>query len=133
MWRLFRQWRFVRWVNKELLRHEQEQNMTTYGAAVLLSVQWAITEYHARFSVRSSEVKIRLLLELCIDEGYLSTQPHDEIGLSVKVVPSKGGQFVPVFSGLFLSELSLLGPLWAFLTGGGLVLLVWGFHALGLY
>jgi hypothetical protein len=130
MWTLIRQWRFVRWVNKELLGHEEQQQMTTYGSAMLLSVQGAITEYRSRWWVRASDVKIRQLLELCVDEGYLATQQQDDIGLSVKVTPSKGRKFKPVISGLIFGELAVMGPLWAAASGGLVVGLVWALHVL---
>jgi hypothetical protein len=130
MWTLFRQWRFVRWVNKELLRHEEQQDMTTYGSAMLLSVQAAITEYGSRMWVWASAVKIRQLLELCVDEGYLSTQQQKDIGLSVKVTPSKGGKFKPVISGLIFGELAAMGPVWAAASGGLVVGLFWVLHVI---
>ena len=131
MWRLLRQWRYVRWVNNELLRHEEEQGLTAYGSAMLLAIPSAISEYRARFWVWASEVQIKQLLQLCVDEGYLVEQDHAKNGPSVKVSPSKGDGFRPLFSGLFLGELALLGPLWSFLAGGGLVLLLWLLHEVG--
>ncbi len=127
MWTLWRQWRFVRWVDKELLRHEEEQNITPYGAAILLSVQQAIPEYRSRWWVRASDVSVKRLMELSVNENYLSTQTIEDIGLSLKVEP-KGTHFVPVLSGLIFGEIALLDPIRAFLVGGGLVAILWFIH-----
>lgn len=130
MWTLIRQWRFVRWVNNELLRHEEDQHMIAYGDAMLLSVQAAVTEYRKRRWVRASEVKTRRLLEKCVNEGYLATQTQTGIGLSVKVTSSKGENFRPVVSGLIFGELTAMGPVWAATSGGLVVGLFWVLHAI---
>jgi hypothetical protein len=41
---LFKKWRLVRWIYKELLGHEQANNMATPGQAMLLSTQAAVDD-----------------------------------------------------------------------------------------
>jgi len=127
MWRLFKQWRYVRWVYKELLGHEKKQNMVGFGQAVLLTRQAAIDEYKKKKLVFASGVKIRRILEQCIADGYIVDQGHP--GPSLRISVSKGENFKPVFSGLILGELGLLSPLWAAFSGGLLVAIVWFLHA----
>ena len=129
MWRIFRQWMLVRWVDKELLRHEEDQRMVNFGDAMLLSVAHVVPEYRSHWWVRASDVKVRRLLDLCVEDGYFATQEIQESGLSIKVTPSKGGGFVPVFSGLILAELAYLHPLWAACGGGVFVGLLWVLHS----
>jgi hypothetical protein len=72
----------------------------------------------------TDRVDIRRVLEKCIAEGYLIDQNPGGAEPSLKVSSTKGYDFEPVFSGLFLTALKKLGPLWAFLSGGGSVIIL---------
>jgi hypothetical protein len=139
---LFKKWRLVRWIYRELYGHEKKQNMASPGQAMLLSKQAAVDEFAKRRRRRlllkrwfwTDRVDIRRVLEKSIEEGYLIDQADSSDGPSLKVSSTKGYDFEPVFSGLLITALRELGPLWAFLSGGGLVLILgaiaWILHAL---
>jgi hypothetical protein len=68
----------------------------------------------------TDRVDIRRVLEKSVEEGYLIDQADNSSdGPSLKVSSTKGYDFEPVFSGLLMTALRELGPLWAFLSGGG--------------
>jgi hypothetical protein len=123
MWRLFRQWRYVRWVYKELLGHEEAQDMSGFGQAMLLSPQAAIDEYKKRRFVFASKVRVRRVLEQCLVDGYLVQQDNE--GPSIRVTPSKGENFKPIISGLLFGEVALLTPVQQVLGTGLVTSLVW--------
>jgi hypothetical protein len=99
--------------------------MSQYGQAMLLTVRAAVDEYVKQKHVRAPAVDIRKLMELCIAEGYLSEQELDGKGLHVRVTPSKGWGFTPVFSGLILGEAAILSTGWGMFGTSVVTSVVW--------
>jgi len=64
------------------------------------------------------------LVKSCIEDGYVSQRVDDD-GTFIWVSPGNGQKFLAIFSGLILGELKELGPLWTFVSGVALPILIW--------
>lgn len=126
MWNLVKQWRLVRWVNSEIERHEKINLVVAAQTGITLLAPAVIQGYSDRRFVRASHVEIRRVLDDCVAKHRLDVvqQPN---GLHVVVHRPEGREFVPFFSGLVLTVLRELGPVYSFMggivAGGGLIAL----------
>jgi hypothetical protein len=107
---LYRQWRLLRYVDKQLDAQMVGQTVAFLDKA-RMPAESTIENYTA-----TPESETRKDLYALIDNHYLTRVTHGMTPL-IEMDTTKGQEFIPVFSGLILGELRLLGPLWTFVGG----------------
>jgi len=114
---LIRQWRLLRYIKGRIIE-EFVEGPATFGEQDWIPAQPIVTNYAAKLNI--PEQQSRDNLNSLIDDGYVSLQAHtssEGVDPWITVSTSEGLAFLPWFSGLVLSELKLLGPLWTFVGG----------------
>jgi hypothetical protein len=118
---LFRQWRLVRYVAKRI-EDERQPSPARFGIGYRLNAQTVVEDYAVKS--RMSPAQATDLLSACIDDQYIGAVAESGTTF-VWLSNGAGRKFWPVFSGLILGELGLLGSVWLLLAGIGSSSAVW--------
>jgi hypothetical protein len=124
MFYIFRQWRFVRFLNHDIeANNKRYPDDATYGEGYQILVQDLITEYSARRFVKAAPVKVRGIASSCVTNGFLDE--HERNGYPyLSINNGKGRKFVSPL-GLVEEELEQFSGAVQFVFGGGVASIVW--------